>query len=413
MAGLSPTTLAEWAAKARVGTANPVVWENPGAYVQMGRVPDAVLLALPPPKRPLWPVSPGYHTWRTLRSFSFALVFVALAAYLHIRARVRGTLRLEMERSTPWLARLLVGLGVLRGYEGLLSSEADREAVWRRVFGRFADPAPVGQPSASLAATQAPASGARSGWPGLFASPGPATAAVPATNDTSSSSSPTIPLARAVALLSIVRGEVEKGAVAGGAAAAAVVEAAAAPAVLLSRLQPSPALLAAAAAAPPSLTLEQFVPLALVATRELGATPLYLAVWECLGVAAVSPPSGAALADLFDGVVAVRESRDAFSPAALAGLCGDLGFLPDEGEAAAFLAECAGRAATPGAPSSAVVPLPAPAAPVRLTRAQFVDYLSGAAAAGEVDEARVCDYVKVFRLLHLSSVRASAGVPLL
>lgn len=87
-AGLSPDFAAEFAERVGRGQRMPVAWNNPGAFGQVGRLSDDVILAMPPPRRPMHPMSEGYLTWRYMRSFSLALIFVALALYLQVRPSV-------------------------------------------------------------------------------------------------------------------------------------------------------------------------------------------------------------------------------------------------------------------------------------------------------------------------------------
>jgi D-serine deaminase-like pyridoxal phosphate-dependent protein len=52
-------------------------------------------------------------------------------------------------------------------------------------------------------------------------------------------------------------------------------------------------------------------------------------------------------------------------------------------------------------------------AAVALSRQEFVEFMAAAASAGGarlLEEERVLDAIKVFALLHLGSIRASAGV---
>ena len=83
-AGLSPAALAAWRERAATGASMAVNWKNPGAFGQLARVPAAVIAALPPPRRPLCPQPPGELTARYARALAVALLFCALAAYLHV-----------------------------------------------------------------------------------------------------------------------------------------------------------------------------------------------------------------------------------------------------------------------------------------------------------------------------------------
>ena len=127
-----------------------------------------------------------------------------------------------------------------------------------------------------------------------------------------------------------------------------------------------------------------------------------LACAEELGLPAVSPAAWAALGELYDRVVDSRTAGAAFSPRALADLAGDVGFAADARLAARALA--AAPAALPIAASAAA------ADARRLSREDFSDFMATAAAAAQVDDARLPDYVRVFFLLHMSGIREAAGV---
>lgn len=150
------------------------------------------------------------------------------------------------------------------------------------------------------------------------------------------------------------------------------------------------------------LTSPQFRALFASAVRGAPSVVVYLLCGERLGVYAAPPGVLATLGGLFDRLVAARPSGAAFSAAALSEVAAELGFAADEADAAAFLADCAAAA---GAPSGA--------APVRVSRGEFVDFMCAAAAhatGGVLDEAAVGDYVKVFTMLHLEGIREAAGV---
>ena len=212
-----------------------------------------------------------------------------------------------------------------------------------------------------------------------------------------------------------------------------------------------------------TLSRAEFVQFALASSNGLGTTQLYFGLSEGVGVAALSLDTERVLGELFDAVVASRSSGASFSPSALAGLCEDLGFHPAERDAAEYLEDCAAAAAVlslhavdterqehasaesrssgawglsglwagkkpaAGAPAAAAAPTagaptaaapngaaPAAGAPpppaARLTREQFVDFCAASAARAEVDESKVADYVRVFKLLHLSGLKEAAGI---
>lgn len=353
VAGVSPTVAAEWATRAAAGARHPVIWENPGAYAQVARVPDAVLRALPPPRRPHWPVTHAEESWRYARAFAISIVFVVLAVYLHIKARVRGPLRLEMERSAPWMSRFLVAAGFLT-YRG----DVDRVALFHRIFKRFSDQLGVGEYL--------------------------------------------LPLPRAVALLAVLRGDARPPQALADAAPTGVdgrslLRTNAGPDWLHNvRLGPALASAVSAVSSGPALREADFVDFATAASDGISDAVLGLAATECLGVAPASGEALAAAYNLFDTLEA-RHS-ESFTSSTLAGLCADIGFDANESDAARCLAD----ARTAGA---VVV-----GRSTRLGRDDFADFIVSAAAAADVPDARVADYLRVYALLHLSGMRERAGV---
>jgi hypothetical protein len=200
----------------------------------------------------------------------------------------------------------------------------------------------------------------------------------------------TIPVARAVRLLAELLG--------GDADAAAAATEAARAAVLL---QPGPRTKTA-------LTRPEFQALFRAGTARMSAGSLYLAADEAFGIVPLSAPALASLCELFDRVVAARPERNAFTAAGLAELAAEIGFGADEAAAAACLAASAAagsRGAGGGGGSGGI------AATVALRRDEFVDFMASRAAAGGIQEARMADYLRVFYMLHLSGIREQAGVP--
>ncbi|RYE99248.1 MAG: hypothetical protein EOO41_01310 [Methanobacteriota archaeon] len=373
-AGVSEEYLQEWVERVhKAQEKGQIVWNNPGAYAQVSKLPEEVIRALPPPPRPLWPMAPSELTWRYTRSFSFALVFVLLALYIHTKQTVHGNARWAMERDWPTLTRWLVNSGILPDYSHLevrcpqccacriarspahyshphsvvcvcrlrrrMQTSLDRPVVFRRVFARYAD-----------------ADGR-------------------------------MPRARALALLAAVHG---------------------------TPLNP-----AAANETHDSvrLTFDEFEALALESCHDLSGTLLYLALAEVCGITAVAPELVDDIGRLYDELSAVAAGSDAasrapltFTVASLARLANDLGFYSNASTAYQTLSDSMAVA------SGAVEPLP-PASEtaaaqrvVPLQRTEFVDFVTAAAAAGQVDESRLADYLRVFRMLHLSGMREQAGV---
>lgn len=352
----------------------PTNWKNPGAYGQLERVPEAVLLALPPPRRPLWPQPVYYLTLRYASALAVALCFAVLAAYLQAKQRLRGSARAALEKRAPALALALANLGLLAdlGAEGSL----DRSALCARIVARFAD-----EEGAGL-----------------------------------------LPLARAIALLATLRGELweeENGAVRTPAAAAvalksAGVAVAAAPAptapgrnaLTLSAVSTYSSWLAGAAgsSSPAGLTRAQAAEFLRAGTADMRDALLRLASADELGLPAVSPAAWVALGDLYDNVVGSRSAGSAFSPRELAELAGDVGFAADAKLAARALANGAASTGRSSGDVSAATDAR------RLSRDEFSDFMATAAAAAQVDDSRMPDYVRVFFLLHMSGMREAAGV---
>ena len=391
--GLSPEYRELLLRRAARAQSVPVLYSNPGAYAQLDRLPEGVLAALPPPPRPLYPMSEREHTWRLTRGFAVGLFFAALALYLHLKRTTRSGPRLELERRAPLLARALVAAGALQDLgcgEGL-----DRAALFRRVFTRY---------SVNGSGTGSGGGGGGGGGGGSGGSGGVSR----------------MPTGRALFLLRVLLDE-------SGAAATAEspVARAARDALAESGLTKSA-----------YLTCDDFVTLLLSAAglRSQSDTLVALACAESLGVAVAAPEALEVLGALFDRLAANRAAGRAFSAASLTAVCRDAGFIADEADAAAFLADCAFAAAPPLSPplpalatatatatavtaslASAASPTTAIAATaaavaVPLRRDQFADFLAGAALAAGVPSARIGEYVTVYEHLHLSGLREAAGV---
>jgi hypothetical protein len=342
-----------------------VLYANPGAYGQLARVSDDVVLALPPPPRPLYPMTEAAHTWRLARGFSIGLVFVALALYLHLKRSVRGGARLELERRAPLLARALEAAGVLESLAALERPAAeggmDRAALFRRVHARFCA-------RALRAARSRAAPGAGTGAGAAAAEQG------------------AMPTARALvlarSLLACLAGADD--------AAAAVADDVAAP----FRAAAEAALARAGLAGRAALSADEFARLLDAAARDAPAPLLFLACDELFGVAAAPQGVLDAVGALFDRVTASRAGGAQFAPAALAALCVDAGFAADERGAARLLAD---RAALAGAAAE-------------LERDDFVDFVLSTALASGVGSDRVAGFLHTYAMLHLSGLREAAGV---
>jgi len=370
--GLSPEYRELLLRRAARAQSVPVLFSNPGAYAQLDRLPEGVLAALPPPPRPLYPMSEREHTWRLARGFAVGAFFAALALYLHLKRTTRSGPRLELERRAPLVARALVAAGALQdlggGGGGGGEGGLDRATLFRRVFARY------------------------------------------------SGGAATMPVGRALFLLRVLLDEggataaaagseaLRSGGAAGGGAGGPVdaLESAALGALAGSGL-----------ASKARLSSDDFVGL-LSAAAGLRAQTDSLVVLACadsLGVAAAAPEALEALGALFDRLAASRAAGRAFSAAALVEVCRDAGFVAEEADAAAFLADCAFAAAPQAATASSAAAAAQPAAaPAQLRREQFADFLAGAALAAGVPSARIGEYVRTYEHLHLSGLREAAGV---
>jgi hypothetical protein len=166
-------------------------------------------------------------------------------------------------------------------------------------------------------------------------------------------------------------------------------------------------------------------------------------------VLAAPPGFCEALGALFEELTAEREGGAVFSPGSLAALASELGFAADEAFAAGFLVDCTQAAAAPGGPaaaaavaalgskrspgapaagsasghvagagssavsssSSSAAEQPVPLLLLPLRRCEFVDFMVISADSMGVDSTeKLLDYIRVFRMLHMGSVRESAGV---
>jgi hypothetical protein len=160
-----------------------------------------------------------------------------------------------------------------------------------------------------------------------------------------------------------------------------------------------------------------FVSLLRHGLRDHSNLVLYLGAEEALGVLATEGAATDALAALHRDILDMRRELaaqvaasaqahtiaappDHFSAASLAVLAADIGFQGDEAFALAYLqTNCRGGAAVRDAQTY-----------IALRECDFVDFMSAAAAAAQVSPARVGDYLRVFRMLHLSGMRERAGV---
>jgi hypothetical protein len=320
--GLSIEFQQLWEERAKRGSSLPVIYSNPGAYVQLNRVSKDVLYALPPPAKPIWPVKESEFTWKYLKAFSASSLIVLLALYLYAKSKIQGYNRLYLERNYPWLTWFLSSGNVIADLSHLDAS-LDRKLLFGRIFDKY-----------SMGKKAIPR--------GVF-------------------------------------DQISLAILAGGGDASA------------------------AKCVPEELTKEVFVSTLEAHMSSISSAVLYLSVLEICSIAAASATTMSILGDLYDRVKAERVPGDKFSARALTELSKDLGFNDDAVSIArdAVLDSMGGRAFPLESDDSLVVPI---------SKREFVDFLTEAAAAGQLEESRLEEYVKVFYLLHMSGMREAAGL---
>lgn len=392
-AGLSPEFAAEFASRIAKGQSMPIVWNNPGAYGQLNRISDDIIYAMPPPRRPLWPMKDSYLTWRYLRAYSIVLVFVALAVYLQSKNYFRSSsARMEAERRSPGLARLLVRAGILEDL-GARAASMDVRGLLRRVFLRYSDDG-VGSSKGELTIPTARAAALLAL---LLAGTG---------SDVSSNADAVAPLI------------FKEASAAGATATRAVTHVAALPPTLVDAFTSAGVDLAC-----PRISLAQFEAAAVKCCEGISPVVLLLAFEERFGLASATADTLDTLGVLYDRVCAARRASGAnFTPQQLSDLLADAGFPLEPDAVSSFIAEYCAACATSTAPSSIAqvpahgavsTPVPTattPAPAVFISRSEFQDIAALALRTSQVSDERVDDYVRMFFLLHLSGAREAAGV---
>lgn len=120
----------------------PINFVNPGAFGQVSFVNEAVISALPPPPRPLWPISPAQATARVARGVSFSLLIAGLALYLYAKDALSAPgARARLESNYPKLSALFSRCGFvddLSALEAGGAEELDVRALGGRVWDKFA-----------------------------------------------------------------------------------------------------------------------------------------------------------------------------------------------------------------------------------------------------------------------------------
>jgi len=138
IAGLSPDYRDLLLKRAERGKSLPILYSNPGAYAQLNRLSDDIIAAIPPPPRPLYPMSEMQHTWRLAKGFSIGLVFVALAIYLYLKKTLRGNERFEFERRFPSFALVLEAFHLIQDLSSIRDTNLlDRKELFKRIFQHY------------------------------------------------------------------------------------------------------------------------------------------------------------------------------------------------------------------------------------------------------------------------------------
>lgn len=371
----------------------PIYYINPGSHAQVGSIPDAIISALPPPPRPLWPITAAEGTARVVRGLALSVVFAILAVYLWAKETIVSPgARARLETKYPFLASSLARFGLIDDLSSLDiggTEELNARALALRVWEKFA---PQGVMTKSRAQRLLNAS------------------------------------------YQAASGNLEAAAVGSGGNGDDV---------------GSGGVSLISEGANNSISRTAFAEAFYTATKSFPKISIFLGISDGLGVRAAPPAAIEALGTLFDHVIAARGPKRgaAFSPAALSALAAELGFAADEAHAAAWLIDCSDATRSGAIPvpedilalaaagasrgpltgtatgaAAASVFSPGAGRPVGglggtqklvwmtiMRRSEFIDYmLLAAAASGVTSTERICDYVKVWEMLNVA--REAAGV---
>ena len=391
LAGLSPVSAARLVANSASerSATGAIVYASPGAWAHTWRLSRDHLLALPPPRKALFPVSALEETVRYVRGSLAGLLFVALAGYLALKdATGSPGARARLEARAPTVAAALARAGLIEDVAST-AIPLDRRLLGRRVWLRF---------SAGLAR---------------------------------------MPRERAVRVIAVAC-QAARGEWAGAENPPSSASTAAADAALGIGVEAA------------QVSMDAFISAFVAAVKDESDILLFLGVAHALEVRAAATSTLSRLGDLYDAVVRARGKTTRgggagidFSPQTLAALAADVGFAADEGHAARFLLGCAGafevgggragggvggdtaarrtlaavaegaaenpKSGTANGAAARGAVSAAGARAVPISRDEFIDYMVLAAAAvGVVTPERVEEYVRLYEMLQ--PARAAAGV---
>jgi len=357
--------------RAERGKSLPILYSNPGAYAQLSRLSDDVIAAIPPPPRPLYPMTETQHTIRLIKGFSIGLVFVALAIYLYLKKTLRGNERFELERRFPVFAKTLEAIHMIQDLSSIREDLLDRNDLFRRLFARYSR-LDIASSSSTMKKKQP------------------------------SSTVPTLSIDRAKYLLTMLLALVETGQDMSeemqDAEQKRRIE------QLVTRALTDSGMLAKNV----SLSCEDFLQLSQALMKSTPSVLLSLASHELFGIVGVSSNRKTMenICTFFESVTLARSSGYYFSASDLIELCSDAGFSASQLAATEFIRDCAyldlGNPIETKSTQST--------SRVKVTREQFVEFILSAAYEAGVNEDRIQGFLQTYTLLHLSGMKEAAGV---
>ena len=373
IAGLSPEYRDLLLKRAERGKSLPILYSNPGAYAQLNRLSDDVIAAIPPPPRPLYPMTETQHTLRLVKGFSIGLVFVALAIYLYLKKTLRGNERFELERRFPVFAKTLEAIHMIQDLSSIREDLLDRNDLFRRLFARYSRLDTASSSSSSTMKKKQP-----------------------------SSTVPTLSIDRAKYLLTMLLTLVETGQ--DLSEETQDVEQKKRIEQLVTLALTDSGMLTKNV----SLSCEDFLQLSQALMKSTPSVLLSLASHELFGIVGVSSNRKTMenIGTFFESVTLARSSGFYFSASDLIELCSDAGFSASQLAATDFIRDCAyldlGNPIETKSTQST--------SRVKVTREQFVEFILSAAYEAGVNEDRIQGFLQTYTLLHLSGMKEAAGV---
>jgi hypothetical protein len=347
--------------RAERGKSLPILYSNPGAYAQLNRLSDDVIAAIPPPPRPLYPMSEAQHTWRLAKGFSLGLVFVALAIYLYLKKTMRGNERFELERRFPLLAKLLESLHLIQDLSSIRQDTLDRKDLFRRIFARYSKIESI----SSLKDKKA-----------------------------ESTVLPTLSMERAkyllMMLLSLSTLGQDLSEISNNTDQNEFLE-------LFVRAQTDSGTVDKL-----SLSCDDFLRLSDVLLHSIKSSALVsLASNELFGIVGLplNSKSLEIIGAFFESVTSARSGDSYFSASDLLELCSDIGFSASQLAATEFIRDCAYL--DQGTPIGNRV---------KVNKEQFIEFLLSAAQEAGINDDRIQGFLQTYTLLHLSGMKEAAGV---